>query len=150
MQRRVRVDVSVDWVGTTDRFRITGEEEAASLFRHALEHEGQVGTWEFAIRCVEDQEMCQLHEAYLNDPSPTDIMTFPYDPEDGVSGADIVISIETAARHAQVDGWTANEELAFLMLHGLLHVLGWDDHSESGRAAMLDRQHELLRTWSSG
>jgi probable rRNA maturation factor len=115
---------------------------------HALEREGRVGPWALALRFVDDAEMAVLHDAYLGDPSPTDIMTFPYDPEDGEQGGDILISVDTAAANAAEHGWESTDELRFLALHGLLHILGWDDHEDAGRAAMLARQHELLAEWT--
>jgi probable rRNA maturation factor len=101
----------------------------------------------FAIRCVDDSEMSRLHAAYLNDPSPTDIMTFPYDPEDEEQGGDILLSVDSAATNARDHGWSTDDELRFLILHGLLHILGWDDHDPGARNEMLDRQHALLAGW---
>lgn len=141
------VDVTIDW-SLPGGAQLVDEDRAAALLRHGLMQEGQDGSWEFAIRFVGDAEMSRLHERYLNDPSPTDIMTFPYDPDDGELGGDIVISVDTAAENASDHDWSTRSELEFLMLHGLLHVLGWDDHNESNRAAMLARQYELLETWS--
>ena len=114
------------------------------LLRHGLASEGREGEWSFAFRFVDDAEIGRLHEAFLGDPSPTDIITFPYDPEDGEQGGDIVISVETAAHNAEDHGWAVSQELRFLVLHGLLHVLGWDDARDADRAAMLARQRELM------
>lgn len=140
------VELAVDWALTTEDDRVSPH-HAEDLMRHALVQECQTGSWHFAIRFVNDLEMAQLHETWLGDLSPTDILTFAYDPEDGAQGGDIVISLDTAARNATDAGWRLSDELHFLMLHGLLHVLGWDDHSATYRAAMLERQQELLASW---
>lgn len=140
------VTVTVDWWVVSDTGRMSTQ-KTGSLLQHALEHEDRRGSWDFAIRFVDDPEMTRLHDMYLSDPTPTDIMTFPYDREVGMVGGDIVISVDTAARNASDAGWELAEELDFLMLHGLLHVLGWDDHGDTHRTAMLERQHELLMSW---
>lgn len=136
-------EVDVDW--DLDLPQALGEDDVERLMTHGLAEEGQEGAWVFAIRFVDDAEIGRLHDAFMGDPAPTDIITFPYDPDDGEPGGDIVISVETAARNAAEHGWSTAQELRFLLLHGLLHVLGWDDATDADRAAMLARQHELLR-----
>ena len=136
-------EATVDWEVSIPRALDAGDVER--LLLHGLAEEGQQGDWTFAFRFVDDTEIGRLHDAYLGDPSPTDIITFPYDPDDREQGGDIVISVDTAARNAEEHGWPLSQELRFLVLHGLLHVLGWDDATDEDRAAMLARQHELMR-----
>jgi rRNA maturation RNase YbeY len=143
------VEVTVDWAHPDTAEQVT-EESLARLLRHALELEARTGVWTFALRFVGDQEMSTLHQRYLNDPSPTDIMTFPYDEDDAGQGGDILISVDTATENAAEHRWPIRSELEFLVLHGLLHVLGWDDETPTLRAAMLDRQHAILAGWSEG
>ncbi len=140
------VDVTVDWSADHVPVRVDTA-EAYSLLRHGLQQEGQDGSWEMALRFVADAEMRELHEKFLNDPAATDIITFPYDPGEGAPGGDILICVDTAAGHARQHGWSLRDELRFLALHGLLHILAWDDQDAAAREAMLDRQHALLRSW---
>ncbi len=135
-------EVTVNWEHSSPQ--ALDEKAVERLFRHGLDEEGQEGEWAFAIRFVNDVEIGRLHGVFMDDPSPTDIITFPYDPDDGEQGGDIVISVDTAARNAEEHGWPVVQELRFLVLHGLLHVLGWDDATDDARAAMLARQHELM------
>lgn len=135
-------DVTTDW--EVDAPQALGERDVERLLCHGLAEEGRDGEWIFAVRFVDDAEIGRLHEAFMGIPGPTDIITFPYDPEDGEQGGDIVISVDTAARNAAEHGWSTEQELRFLVLHGLLHVLGWDDATDTDRAAMLARQQELM------
>lgn len=135
-------EVTVDWQHSSPQ--ALDEDGVGRLLRHGLAAEGKSGEWSFAFRFVDDGEIGRLHGSFLGDPSPTDIITFPYDSDDGEQGGDIVISVDTAARNAEAQGWPVLQELRFLVLHGLLHVLGWDDAGDEDRAAMLDRQQELL------
>ncbi len=140
-------EVSVTIGYRVDRARAQIDESSfAALLQHALTGEKQHGDWVFAIELVDDADMSRMHEEFLGDPSPTDIMTFPYELDDGERGGDIVISIDTAESNAEHNSWTLTDELEFLVLHGLLHILGWDDDTPARREAMLARQLDLLQS----
>jgi rRNA maturation RNase YbeY len=55
--------------------------------------------------------------------------------------------VDTARENAAIVGWSLADELFFLVAHGILHLLDWDDHSTEDRTAMLDRQRVLLASW---
>jgi probable rRNA maturation factor len=124
-----------------------------SLVSHALMAEGQPGSWEVSVQVTSDDGIQIMHREFMGLDSPTDIMTFPYEDEPfpggetPAQGGDIVISLETAAANATDAGWTVSDELEFLVLHGVLHILGWDDVVDDDRAKMLARQSELLESW---
>ncbi len=124
-----------------------------SLVQFTLDQEGADGRWEVSLLFTSDARIQAMHREFMNLDSPTDIMTFPYEREDFAPshssnrGGDVVISVETAAWHAQQANWTLASELLFLTLHGLLHILGWDDEDAGQRAIMLARQSDLLQRW---
>lgn len=131
------------------------EQSISSLTSHVLREEGAGGAWTLGFRFVDDGEMQRMHLAYMGLDSPTDIMTFPLDDEwpfasDAAAnqGGDIVISVDRAVEQASDDGWDTTQELLFLIVHGLLHLLEWDDLREGARDVMLARQRELLASWS--
>lgn len=124
-----------------------------SLICFALSEEQVAGRWAIALLFTTDAGIQAMHRAFMNLDSPTDIMTFPYE-SDAFSpleaehdGGDIAISVETAATNAGEAGWSLADELQFLVLHGLLHLLGWDDLEAGERVAMLARQTEILERW---
>jgi probable rRNA maturation factor len=98
-----------------------------------------------ALRLCDDAEIAALHETFLGDPTPTDVMTFPYESreDEGYLG-DIVVSLDTAREQARAAGHSELREVAFLALHGLLHLLGYDDDRPEERDRMLERQSTLL------
>lgn len=104
------------------------------------------GNWTLGVRLIGDAEIVELHDRFFGDPSPTDVITFPADDPDAGGGhlGDIVISVETAGRHAREFGQSTAREVAFLGIHGLLHICGYNDGSAAERDAMLARQEELL------
>ena len=110
-----------------------------------LAAEGADGEWAIAVVLVDDREIQRLHRDFMAIDEPTDILTFPSDPDfDGATGGDLVISVDTAAEQAGEHGNTVAQELEFLIVHGVLHLLGWDDADPNDRAAMLRRQTEIL------
>ena len=96
---------------------------------------GQLGEIGFVL--VSDARIAALHEEFMNDPSPTDVITFPY--------GEIVISAETAQREAQQRGLSLPEEIARYAVHGLLHLAGWSDAAPRNSAAMRAIQEKILR-----
>lgn len=131
------------------------EQRVRSLLTHVLDDEGIEDEWELAIQFVDDPTMQSAHVEFMDIDEPTDIMTFPYAADDddtwgdSASGGDLMISVDRAKANAQDAGWDEEQELLFLIVHGILHLAGWDDHSDSDRTAMLARQHELLTSWKT-
>ena len=117
-----------------------------ALVRFALEREGQAGDWIVNVAFVTKDEIAQLHHRFLDDLTPTDIITFPHDDGDGCGG-DIAICVAVAAAQGPEHGKSLSEELLFLVLHGVLHLTGHDDQEYESRAAMLSRQQELYDAW---
>lgn len=96
---------------------------------------------ELSISLVEADEMARLHERYLGEPGPTDVLSFPQ--EEGPLGngeptllGDVVICPEVAAWQNPDQG----SELRLLLVHGILHLLGYDHETEGDRAKMWERQ----------
>jgi len=92
-----------------------------------------------SILLTDDRRMARLHERWMGEEGPTDVMSFPMS-EDGILG-DIVISAETAARRRPKD--PAGEVLRYLV-HGLLHLVGYDHRAKAQRFRM-NRRARLLR-----
>lgn len=122
------------------------EASVADLVRFALAAERQAGPWAISFAFVSEAEIGRLHDEFLRDPSPTDIITFPYDDPD-VDGGDVAICVPVAAEQGAEHGNTLAEELFFLVLHGVLHLVGFDDATPQKRAAMLARQQEIFDAW---
>ncbi len=128
-----------------------GSDDLEDLARHVLQAEGAVGSWHITVALVDDARLQALHRDFLGIDTPTDIMTFPLaDSGQQPSGGELVISGDHATTEATVWGLTAADEIRFLVIHGLLHLLGWRDDSDDSRQRMLDRQTVLLDAWRSG
>lgn len=115
------------------------------LVRRVLAAEG-VGRAEISILLVDDRRIGRLHEEWFGDPSPTDVITFPLSaPGADLLAGDIVVSAETARRRGREFGWTPRDELAYYVVHGLLHLTGHDDTAPGPRRAMRARERAVMR-----
>jgi len=94
---------------------------------------------------VDDEEIHRLNLQYLGRDRPTNVIAFPMDGPDGRLLGDVVISTETAQREARERGVSFEEHLALLLIHGILHLLGYD-HERGGEEElrMREKEEELL------
>lgn len=115
--------------------------------RATLRQEGIEEPVEVSVVLVDDAAIRALNRAYLGRDEPTDVLAFPQPgPHVGrrVLG-DVVISVDRASDQAREAGWSVQEELVLLTVHGTLHLLGYQDEAASDRARMWERQEAILR-----
>lgn len=110
--------------------------------RSALVHGGRPGI-EIGVVLVGDDELRELHERWLGDPTRTDVITFDLGEGDGPEG-EIWVSVECARRLAPDRGVPVERELALYLVHGALHLCGYDDHDEVDRARMRAAERDVL------
>src|SRR5262249_11617014 len=98
-----------------------------------------------SVAFVSDRKIRELNRQFRRIDKATDVLSFPSDSEDGDLG-DIAISIQTAARQAKHNGLTVDGEVAQLILHGLLHLKGYDHETDNGEMNRLElRLRKRLR-----
>lgn len=108
-----------------------------------LRREGVAGDPEISLVLCDDAFIQSLNAEYRSKDKPTDVLSFAQDDPDLLG--DIVISLPTAARQAQAAGWTLESEVALLGVHGLLHLLGYDDETAEGAWEMQAKTEDVLR-----
>ena len=107
---------------------------------------------EISILLLDDRQIQELNRTYLSRDCPTDVLSFPMaeGPFPAVQPhilGDVVISVETALRQAEARQAGLHEELAFLLIHGILHLTGYD-HEQGGseQRRMRRMEQKLLKT----
>ena len=145
------------------------EADLAALARHVLDGLRMHPLAELSVLLVDRQTMSDLHERWMGEPGPTDVLAFPMDElrppppgssrgEPGASGepapppgllGDVVLCPAVAADQASQAGHPLKDELELLCTHGILHLLGYDHAEADEKAAMFGLQDELLRSWRS-
>lgn len=106
---------------------------------------------ELDVALVSDSEIAKLNREYRGKDRPTDVLSFPQlegeevaDGDQEVHLGDVVVSIETASRQALDGGWSVEEEAARLLLHGLLHLLGYDHANGGDEEACMKAEEQRL------
>ncbi len=140
----------------------------STLAREVLEHQGVRGEAELSVLFVDVETMTGLNRRFMEAEGPTDVLSFPLDddliemgrwpdasttgPDRGASNpedaplmlGDVVICPEVASRNAPAHAGTYEDEVALLIVHGILHVLGHDHMDDSTTAAMQAKERDLL------
>ena len=121
---------------------------------------------ELSVLLVDEAAMTDLHVKWMDEPGPTDVLSFPMDelrppgmggartagddagPEPGLLG-DVVLCPQVAAEQAEKAGHSTQDELELLCVHGILHLLGYDHAEPEEHAVMFGTQDQLLKAWKS-
>jgi len=129
---------------TVEAIDLDGIEASVAALRKAL----GLGGREFNVCFVDDERMAGLNASFRGKAYPTDVLSFPWQGGPASPGppggefegflGDVVISVETARRNAEREGHPAATELRWLVLHGLLHLLGMDHETDHGAMAALE------------
>ncbi|MFT4709272.1 MAG: putative rRNA maturation factor [Bacteroidia bacterium] len=132
--------------------QLLGDEAVMAAANAALDHGGRSGVG-LSVVMVDDAEMIRIHDEYLGDPTPTDVITFDLNEEQGDEQApdlpdelaallaeapvgELFVGVEMAERVARERGVSSERELALYVVHGVLHLCGFDDIQPADRAAM--------------
>ena len=129
LQRKIPVNV-VD----LEKFAQKAFERCLQLSRNKTTDLMQLS--EISVLIISDRKMAALHRQFMNESGPTDVMTFQH--------GEIFISAETARRHARRFGNAFGRELHLYVVHGLLHLHGFDDRDAAGVRKMESVQRKIL------
>lgn len=113
--------------------------------REVLQQEG-VAAAEISLAVVDDPTIHELNRRYLNHDYATDVLSFVLDEQEGRLSGEVIVSADTAAASAERYGWRLDDELLLYVVHGALHLAGYDDLEPAAQAEMRRReQHYLAR-----
>lgn len=113
------------------------------IVRAALAHAGVVRA-RLNLVLMGDEALAELHARFLGDPSPTDVIAFELSDENGLEG-EVCCSLDCARRLARERGVTFERELALYVVHGVLHLCGYDDTTPRARAHMRSAERNVLQ-----
>ena len=98
---------------------------------------------ELSFVVVDDVRMAELHARYAGVTGPTDVLSFPLGADPVLLG-EVVISVDTARREAAARGHSAYDELLLYAVHGVMHLVGHDDHDPADRRRMRSAERRAL------
>ena len=113
---------------------------------------------ELEISLVDEAEMTRLHEEWMDEAGPTDVLSFPMDElrpnelsendEVPVVLGDVVICPDVARKQGDTAGHGMDHELRILLVHGILHLLGFDHLEPDEEVEMFALQGKIVKDWS--
>ena len=118
-------------------------ERLVTAVRQVLEGEG-IERAEISIAVVDDPTIHQLNVTYLQHDYPTDVLSFLLDHQAGYIDGELVVSADTAAMQADRYGWALADELLLYVIHGALHLAGYEDATDAQRNTMREREDYYL------
>ncbi|MDE5413900.1 rRNA maturation RNase YbeY [Alkalihalobacterium chitinilyticum] len=138
---------------TTEQLQLTEE-----IISEAAKMEGLTGPTEISITFVDDKRIQEINRDYRGKDTPTDVISFALneageeevqiiDPEGPNVLGDIIISIPRTIEQAQHYEHSFERELGFLLVHGFLHLLGYDHLTGEEEKIMFSRQEEILNAY---
>jgi probable rRNA maturation factor len=134
------------------------ESEIVACARHVLAQMRVHAQAELSVVLVDEAAMEQLHVQWMDEPGPTDVLSFPMDElrpgsqdDDSPPGllGDVVLCPQVAQKQAITAGHSTQEELLLLTTHGILHLLGYDHAEPDEEKEMFELQRTLLLTFLS-
>lgn len=116
----------------------------AVLLERVLSEHDEEGT--VSVVFTDDDEIRRLHSEFFGLDSATDVITFPFDDDDpdDICG-EVVVSVDTARREAKARDLEAAQELCLYALHGVLHLVGYDDVSPADRRRMRGAERKYMK-----
>jgi probable rRNA maturation factor len=113
---------------------------------------------ELSVLLVDEDTMSSYHEKYMGEPGPTDVLSFPMDelrppgdedePPVGLLG-DIVLCPAVTDRQAREHGRSTTAEAEYLLVHGILHLLGYDHADDDERTEMFGLKDKIIAAWAA-
>ncbi|NBO92728.1 MAG: rRNA maturation RNase YbeY [Planctomycetia bacterium] len=134
------------------KIRIASPQEKVELDRGRLREaaravlEGEaIREYEISLAFVDDSTIHRLNKQYLNHDEPTDVLSFPLSgPKAKKLEGELILGAEVAARQAGERGHDVQAELILYVIHGLLHLCGYDDLDDTAAATMRERERHYL------
>lgn len=122
---------------------------AADCQRAAAGLEPALDSGEIALLLTSDDDMAALNSRFRGKTGPTNVLSFPSGEQEGFLG-DMALARETCAREAAEKGVSLRDHAAHLIIHGMLHLIGYDHETEEDAASMERRETEILKTLGVG
>jgi probable rRNA maturation factor len=114
--------------------------------RTVLDGEG-IADYEISLAFVDSPTIQRLNKRFLNHDEPTDVLSFPLsDPHARKLAGELVVGVEVAKEQAAGRGHDVHAELALYVIHGILHLCGYDDKTDDGSRQMRERERHYLGT----
>jgi len=139
-------------IANRQKFLEIENDEFVRIVEQSLKHEKIVDA-EISVAFVDNDEIHRLNDKFLKHDFATDVLSFLYSAEANRREAqpllegEIIVSTEMACAVAKKYAWSAKDEAILYLVHGLLHLIGYDDDTDDHISVMRQKELEILETW---
>ncbi len=149
------MNIDIDIHDETDQLSLEQLELVETILSFTAAEENIAEGSEVSVTIVSNETIRQINKEYRNKDAVTDVISFALndDESDLINGTipnllgDIIVSYQRTVEQAEEYGHSVNRELGFLVVHGFLHLLGYDHINEEDEKVMFKRQEELLTAY---
>ncbi|KGA98435.1 rRNA maturation factor [Alkalihalobacillus alcalophilus ATCC 27647 = CGMCC 1.3604] len=152
------MNMTIDIVDETNTINQKQQELVEQLLESAAKSEGLVGEIELSLTFVTDEEIQEINREYRDKDQPTDVISFALNEQgeneqeiiaEGLPNVlgDIIISVPRIGAQAEEYGHSFERELGFLVVHGFLHLLGFDHMTDADEKEMFAKQENILNEY---
>ncbi|HCP84188.1 MAG: rRNA maturation RNase YbeY [Rhodopirellula sp.] len=109
-----------------------------------ITHDAGITQGSVSLAVVDDPTIHELNVQYLQHDYPTDVLSFVLERDEAMLDGEVIVSADTAAEDAKTYGWNANDELLLYVIHGTLHLVGFNDKTPDDQAEMHEQEAKYL------
>lgn len=111
---------------------------------HGVLQDAGIQRGAISVAVVDDPTIHRLNREHLDHDYATDVLSFVFDASDEHVEGEVIVSVDTAAAQAEQYGWSSADELLLYVIHGTLHLVGYDDKCDDARQAMRAAEAQQL------
>lgn len=137
---------AINYFSQKPRFKLAQPRKTTSWINNTIKHEGKSLLGLTYIFCT-DEYLRQINIEFLDHKTYTDIITFNYNPSEKDIEGEIYISVDRVRENAKTFKTDFPTELNRVMIHGVLHLLGYNDTTKAEKAAMREKEDACLSLW---
>lgn len=137
---------AINYFSQKSRFKLAHPRKTTSWIKNTIKHEGKSLLGLTYIFCT-DEYLRQINIEFLDHKTYTDIITFNYNPSEKEIEGEIYISVDRVRENAKTFKTDFPTELNRVMIHGVLHLLGYNDKTKAEKAAMREKEDACLSLW---
>lgn len=136
--------MSIDFIVDLDGFSFNEESSFRAKAKSLLSAEGFSKELLLQVIYLSDEALLEMNKEYLDHDYYTDIITFPIEETEDQLEAELYISIDRVKENAQMEGVGFSDELLRVYIHGILHLVGYDDDTQEAKSLMRDKESQYM------
>ncbi len=138
--------LEIDILREDKRWNILSDETIHTCVDHIFKHLSQKQSYEISILLADDVKIQQLNKTYRGKDKPTNVLSFPAEEDNAGMLGDVILAYDTIQRESAEQNKTFEDHCKHLLVHGILHLLGYDHEEDAEAEEMENTEITILKT----